>query len=387
MSDHLETLRQFRQGIYESFPYRRDSLLDLLDALSSNERARSTVELSLNPCFRRQYSALYKAIGQAYVESDYPVCSLEAYQQGAVLLDTLPPPRQRPYQVFGLDETPNERLYARCLRDRQHIHRCTPVAAQRPLSEGHTYSVLAAFPEVEADEWCRWALPLQVARVSSVSTAIEVAHHQIAQLLSYRPPTNDLLKVLTVDSRYPTPAFLHGLRDYRDLLVIARVRRNRSFYTLPDPHSSPTRPRWYGSRFKLNDPTTWPGPLPYSMTGSMSAWSDSSLIWLNTDTASSTTAITRLKAFRSVRARLSQPSSRWDDGSKSQGLSGMRTMCNRSYGSAVLISMASYQGESCKTGMHSTCPAVQQSLSLQRPCKYNVCLKLKYPHCHGGRTC
>jgi hypothetical protein len=51
MSDHLETLRQFRQGIYESFPYRRDSLLDLLDALSSNERARSTVELSLNPCF------------------------------------------------------------------------------------------------------------------------------------------------------------------------------------------------------------------------------------------------------------------------------------------------------------------------------------------------
>jgi hypothetical protein len=49
MSDHLETLRQFRQGIYESFPYRRDSLLDLLDALSSNERARSTVELILNP--------------------------------------------------------------------------------------------------------------------------------------------------------------------------------------------------------------------------------------------------------------------------------------------------------------------------------------------------
>jgi hypothetical protein len=85
MSDHLETLRQFRQGIYESFPYRRDSLLDLLDALSSNERARSTVELSLNPGFRRQYSALYKAIGQAYVESDYPVCSLEAYQQGAVI--------------------------------------------------------------------------------------------------------------------------------------------------------------------------------------------------------------------------------------------------------------------------------------------------------------
>jgi hypothetical protein len=35
----------------------------------------------MNPGFRRQYSALYKAIGQAYVESDYPVCSLVLSQQ------------------------------------------------------------------------------------------------------------------------------------------------------------------------------------------------------------------------------------------------------------------------------------------------------------------
>jgi hypothetical protein len=91
MSNHLETLREFRQAIYTSFPARRDSLLDLLDAFSSNDRARSTVELSLNSCFRRQYSALYKAIAAASLESDYPVCSLEAYRQGAALLNTLPP--------------------------------------------------------------------------------------------------------------------------------------------------------------------------------------------------------------------------------------------------------------------------------------------------------
>ena len=54
MHHHLETLKQFRQAIYESFPYRRDSLLELVDALSSNERAQSPVELSLNPCFRLQ---------------------------------------------------------------------------------------------------------------------------------------------------------------------------------------------------------------------------------------------------------------------------------------------------------------------------------------------
>jgi hypothetical protein len=260
MSNHLETLREFRQAIYTSFPARRDSLLDLLDAFSSNNRARSTVELSLNSCFRRQYSALYKAIAAAYLESDYPVCSLEAYQQGAALLNTLPPPTQLPYPVFGLDETPNERLFARCLSDRQHIHRSTPVAAQRPVSEGHNYSVLAAFPEAGAEDWSRWALPLSIERVSSLSNAVEVAHTQIAQLLSYPQSTTWPLKVLTVDSRYPTPAFLYGLRNDADLVVIARVRRNRSFYRSPEPGRSPTRPRWYGPRFQLNAPTTWPPP-------------------------------------------------------------------------------------------------------------------------------
>ncbi|MGD1930885.1 MAG: hypothetical protein ACFB12_18440 [Leptolyngbyaceae cyanobacterium] len=101
MSDHLDALRQFRQGIYASFPYRRDSLLDLLDAFSRNDRARSTVELNLNPCFRRQYSALYKAISQAYVESDYPVCSFAAYQQGRVMLNTLPAPSEDAYRLWS----------------------------------------------------------------------------------------------------------------------------------------------------------------------------------------------------------------------------------------------------------------------------------------------
>ncbi len=39
--------------------------MDLVDALSSNTTAQSVVELSLNPAFRRGYSALYKAVAKA----------------------------------------------------------------------------------------------------------------------------------------------------------------------------------------------------------------------------------------------------------------------------------------------------------------------------------
>ncbi len=62
----ITQFQQFRQKLYNLFPHRQDSLMDLLDALSSNVAARSPVELSLNPLFRRDYSALYKAIAEAF---------------------------------------------------------------------------------------------------------------------------------------------------------------------------------------------------------------------------------------------------------------------------------------------------------------------------------
>ena len=49
----ITQFQQFRQKLYNLFPHRQDSLMDLLDALSSNVAARSPVELSLNPLFRR----------------------------------------------------------------------------------------------------------------------------------------------------------------------------------------------------------------------------------------------------------------------------------------------------------------------------------------------
>ncbi|MGA7937804.1 MAG: hypothetical protein WCA35_29920 [Kovacikia sp.] len=60
--DFINQLCQFREHIYTSFRQRQDSLMDLLDALCANEGVDSVVELSLNPLFRRGYSALYAAI-------------------------------------------------------------------------------------------------------------------------------------------------------------------------------------------------------------------------------------------------------------------------------------------------------------------------------------
>ena len=55
-------LPQFREQVYQHFNNRADTLMELVDALSSNQFARSVAELSLVPCFRREYSTLYKGI-------------------------------------------------------------------------------------------------------------------------------------------------------------------------------------------------------------------------------------------------------------------------------------------------------------------------------------
>ena len=92
-------------------------------------------------------------------------------------------PRQRPYQLFSIDETPTEQRYASCLTDRQTVHHSTPVPRQVPISVGHNYSILAVMPKTQESEWPRWVLPCSVERVITMSSALEVAHSQVAQLI------------------------------------------------------------------------------------------------------------------------------------------------------------------------------------------------------------
>lgn len=52
-------LSQFWKRVYQNFKNRADASKDLVDAISGNTSARSVVELSLDPCFRREYTSLY----------------------------------------------------------------------------------------------------------------------------------------------------------------------------------------------------------------------------------------------------------------------------------------------------------------------------------------
>src|SRR5512136_418417 len=100
----VSQLQQFRAELYQLLKVRPDALLDLLDALSGSPDARSVVELSLSPLFRREYSSITDAIDQ-FFQASQPDCAAaerQAWNQDLARLigRYLPAPQQRRFWLF-----------------------------------------------------------------------------------------------------------------------------------------------------------------------------------------------------------------------------------------------------------------------------------------------
>ncbi|MDJ0592642.1 MAG: transposase [Pleurocapsa sp. MO_226.B13] len=183
-----EKFTRFRQDLYNCFNSRQDTVIELLDALAGNIGARSTVELSLNPLFRREYSALYKAIEEAFYAPGEEFSGEEGeksprQQQVDQLLEALaqvvPQPKERAFQLWGLDVTPMPRPYARTLEDRSFIYQPNSIKGNKPINIGHPISILSVLPEKAEPNSAPWSIPLSGIRVESSQTGLSVGSEQI----------------------------------------------------------------------------------------------------------------------------------------------------------------------------------------------------------------
>ncbi len=179
-------LSQFRHDVYAWFSHRADALMDLLDALSSTPGARSVVELSENPLFRRQYGSVHDGIDQLCVPQS-EVSRLQERQEREqalvrLLVPYLPKP-QRHFWLLGIDVTPASRPFARTLSDRGDVYRPNPVKGVKPITSGHQYSVVVLFPEKGTPDAPPWVIPLLVNRVSTTDTKRAAGLAQIERLL------------------------------------------------------------------------------------------------------------------------------------------------------------------------------------------------------------
>ena len=263
-------LEQFRLAVYHSFDRRADATMELLDALAGNQQARSVVELSLAPDFRRTYSSVYAAIGECYTITK-PAQRREREQTLLRLIAVrLARPPRRKFWLFGIDATSVPRVFAPTLPDRGFVHCANPIGGNKPITLGHQYSLLAYLPAKLPGGEAAWIVPLIWRRISTQESELAVAVAQVAALLTdERLPFHNALCVQVDDSRYSTPAFLHPVAQHANLVTIARLRGTRTLYRPAAPVAADTRqaghPTWYGAPFALHKPTTW-GPPAQTVT-------------------------------------------------------------------------------------------------------------------------
>jgi hypothetical protein len=271
IQESISQLKQFRQELYEMLDLRRDALMELIDALSSTTNARSVVELSLSPIFRREYSSVYDAIAHFFQPSEPEKADEERREWEKkwvrLIASYLPEPQGQKFWLFGTDVVPIPRPFAQALPDRTYVYRPnTVVRGNKPVTIGHQYSHLVVFPEKVDSDDPPWVVPLVVRRVHSDEKATSMWVEQIRVLMEDETlPFHKDLCVHVGDSVYSAVTALGPVTEqaYENLVNVARASSNRVFYRQAPPREEKRgkgHPTWYGERFDLKDSSTWGEP-------------------------------------------------------------------------------------------------------------------------------
>lgn len=102
---NLNTLRSFRHEVYSCFERAADALFNMADALLTETDAHSFPELSLSPCFERQWPSLYEALEDGRIDH-------EALRR--VFVRHMPPPVNGERLWLGVDASS---ILPRCPQD------------------------------------------------------------------------------------------------------------------------------------------------------------------------------------------------------------------------------------------------------------------------------
>ena len=237
---NLNTLKVFRQQVYDCLEQRGDALFRLCDSLLSESQARSLPELSHSPFFERQWPSVYAALadGKINVEQLQVLCVRS-------LLEEMP---AEALVWLAVDATPEERPEAQTSEDRGYIHVSNLPLADKPISIGWMFSVVGLLPEQASS----WVPPLDIQRISSEQTAVGVAIDQLRQL---KPLFGTRRVIVVADRWYGTPEMLRACQAL-GYSVLIRLKSNRKLYRQPVRRFKRGRPPQDGPLLQGTRPET-----------------------------------------------------------------------------------------------------------------------------------
>jgi hypothetical protein len=247
----FETLKKFRNLIYEKIKLRRDATLELVDAISSfAHQCNSIVELSEAPCFTRKYTSITDAIADGSIADD-----IKGLRQ--IIIDQALTVTNRRV-VFGMDVTSHSRQHAEKLEDRSFVNAPNYTPGQKPITVGHAYSLLAYLPQQEQDKSNHWIIPISTIRVQSSEKGTAVGMSQLHDAISSLEAKDISMFVNVGDTAYGSKDCLKSAAMNDDLIHIYRLANNRNIYFQPD--DTDVKQKKFGDKMKLNNSNTFREP-------------------------------------------------------------------------------------------------------------------------------
>ena len=138
---HLHTLKAFRQEVFACFLQAKDALFETVDALLTEDRARSFPERSLSPHFQRRWPSLSEALEDGRID--------EARLR-QVFVAHLPPLGEGQDRWIGIDVSVIARPRARTSADRSSVPVQNLPKGETVTSFGWQFSTVVALPESPA---------------------------------------------------------------------------------------------------------------------------------------------------------------------------------------------------------------------------------------------
>ncbi len=262
-SAHSEN-RHSLETLHQSFENRTDATFELVDALTSNTQAKTVVELSLNPRYRRNYCSLTRSIDEFYPDKSPEGIQKSNQQVSKLLSAQCPLEQKRLFHLFAVDCVPTERLFSPTLEDRSPVYTPRPtIAGNKPITIGHKYSVVAYLPEKLSSLTPPWVIPLSSERISTGKKDTLAGMQQITHIIQSQDDFKTKLCVSVADSAYSTAECLNEASKNENQVHISRVRSNRTLNKalkslLKKPKKRKRgRPARYGEKFKLKVQGTW----------------------------------------------------------------------------------------------------------------------------------
>lgn len=250
---NLNTLNEFRHGVYGCFGNAKDALFNLVDALSSEAAARSFPELSFSPFFERTWASLYEALEDGQIDAE---------RLREVFLSFAPLPEPGQVVFVGVDTSNLYRPEAETAADRTLVPITNLPKNTHAASPGWVMSHVVLLPTQAG----QGTYVLDTARVASTELVTEVAARQLRAVVALLV-ARGLYPIILGDRWYACAPFLTRLADV-EACSLLRVKSNRVFYR-PAPVRLPGQvgaSRKDGERFQCKDESshhepdeTWEG--------------------------------------------------------------------------------------------------------------------------------